>query len=161
MKKLLIALTFLLPLTACYKMKPTEVEMQIPTPVPTATAVVSISPTPTIGTPSPTATSPPVLEYTIEDIKGTGLIIPSGSTIPESAGEGETVEPGDELITKDDSEMTIALNDNTLAHIAANSQVTVTNLTPNDTGRGFSSKIELLLGNILSEVEKLDESKSS
>src|SRR5665213_925317 len=158
MKKLVLALVFLLPFAlACNNHK--EEEMPLPTPIPTATPIVTITPT-TVNTPQPTATATPSLEYSIEDIKGTGLILLVDTTVPESAVEGESVQVGDELITKDNSEITLALNDNTMVHIAANSQVRVADLAPNTT-QGFSSRIELLLGNILSEVEKLNESKSS
>jgi hypothetical protein len=158
MKKPLWILILLLPLNlACYKGKSAEVEMQLPTPIPIPTAV--LSPTPLFTQP-PTPTATPLLQYSIEDIKGTALIIPLDATVPETAEEGETVEAGDELLTKDDSEMTLALNDNTMIHVSANSQIKVLDLTPNTT-QGFSSRIELILGNILSEVEKLNESESS
>lgn len=133
--------------------------MALPTPIPTATPIVTITPT-VVDTPLPTATATPSLEYSIEDIKGTGLILLVDTAVPESAVEGESVQVGDELITKDNSEMTLALNDNTMVHIAADSQVRVADLAPNSS-QGFTSRIELLLGNILSEVEKLNESKSS
>ncbi len=158
MKKTLLALTLLLPIAiACSKSNPTETEMKLPTPVVSPTPIVAASAS-LIAIPTPTDT--PALDYTIEDIKGTGLILTGDDTIPESVVEGESVEPGDELFTKDNSEMTLALNDNTLIHLSANSQVKVTDLTPNTT-QGFSSRIQLLLGTILSEVEKLNESQSS
>lgn len=158
MKKLVLSLILLLPFAfACNNHK--EVEMALPTPIPTATPIVTITPT-TVYTPQPTATATPSLEYSIEDIKGTGLILLVDTTMPESAAEGESVQVGDELITKGNSEMTLSLNDNTMVHIAADSQVRVADLAPN-TSQGFTSRIELLLGNILSEVEKLNESKSS
>jgi len=158
MKKTLLALTLLLPLAvACGKSNTAETEMKLPTPV--------VSPTPIVIntaalTGSPTATETPTLEYTVEDLKGTGLILTSDETVPESVVEGEAVEPGDELFTKDNSEMTLSLNDNTMVHLAANSHIKVTDLTPNATN-GFNSHIELLLGSDLSEVEKLNESQSS
>ncbi|HXL72287.1 MAG TPA: FecR family protein, partial [bacterium] len=114
----------------------------------------------TVDTPQPTPTETPALEYSIEDIKGTALILLDDTTVPESAVEGESVQVGDELITKDNSEMTIALNDNTLVYVEADTQIKVADLEPN-ISQGFTSRIELLLGNILSEVEKLNESKSS
>jgi hypothetical protein len=158
MKKLVLALFLLLPFAfACNNHK--EVEMALPTPIPTATPIVTITPT-VVDTPPPTATATPSLEYSIEDIKGTVLILLVDTTVPESAVEGESVQVGDELITKENSEMTLALNDNTMVHISADSQVRVADLAPN-TSQGFTSRIELLLGNILSEVEKLNESKSS
>src|SRR5665213_267029 len=158
MKKLVLALVFLLPFAlACNNHK--EEEMPLPTPIPTATPIVTITPT-TVNTPQPTATATPSLEYSIEDIKGTGLILLVETTVPETAAEGESVQVGDELITKDNSEMTLALNDNTMVHIEANTQVMVADLAPNSS-QGFTSRIKLILGNILSEVEKLNESKSS
>ncbi len=162
MKKLLILITLLLVLAALtFKRspKPVSTEMALPTPVATP-ILAAASPTTSLAlvfTPTPEST---VLEYSIEDIKGTALIMPFDSTVPETAEEGESVEAGDSVITKDNSEMTLALNNNTLVHIGANSQVKVADLTPNTT-HGFTSRLELLLGNVLSEVEKLNESKSS
>ncbi|HTA77305.1 MAG TPA: FecR family protein [bacterium] len=163
MKKLLILITLLLVLAALtFKRnpKPAETEMALPTPVATPTMIAASSPTTALAmifTPTP---EPTVMEYSIEDIKGTALIMPFDSTVPETAVEGEAVEAGDEVITKDDSEMTLALNNNTLVHVEANSQVKVSDLAPN-TSHGFTSRLELLIGNVLSEVEKLNESKSS
>jgi hypothetical protein len=154
MKKLLILITLLLILAALtFKRspKPVATEMVLPTPIATPTLIAASSPTTTLAlvlTPTP---EPTVLEYSIEDIKGTALIMPFDSTVPETAAEGESVEAGDEVITKDNSEMTLALNDNTLVHVEANSRVKVANLTPNAT-HGFASRLELLLGNVLSEV---------
>jgi hypothetical protein len=158
MEKLVLALVLLLPFTfACNNHK--EEEMPLPTPIPTATPIVTITPT-TVDTPQPTATATPTLEYSIEDIKGTGLILLVDATVPESAAEGESVQVGDALITKDNSEITLALNDNTLVHIEADTQIRVADLASNNS-QGFTSRIELLMGNILSEVEKLNESQSS
>jgi len=158
MKKLIWLLVLIVPISLSCKKKSAEVEMKLPTPIPTSTPI-ALSPT-AVTTEEPTPTTTPSLQYSIEDIKGTALIIPAGSTIPETAEEGEAVETGDNLLTKEDSEITLALNDNTLIHIPADSQIRVVDLSPN-TIHGFSSRIELILGNILSEVEKLNESKSS
>jgi hypothetical protein len=160
MKKHLLILVVLLSFNmACKKSKPTEIEIQLPTPIPTPTVAVTALPT-FAPTPSPAETKAE-LHYLIEDIQGTVLVSSGDSNVPESAAEGETVEPGDELITKDASEATLALNNNTMVHLAANSQIKVADLSPNETNDGFKSRIELILGNILSEVEKLGESHSS
>jgi hypothetical protein len=162
MKKLFLALTLLLPIAlACNVSKPIEVEMQLPAPSVTPTTVIAAAPTAPATETQPTPSEPiSVFGYTIEDIKGTALIIPAGSDVPESAEEGEAVEANDEILTKDYSEMTIALNDDTMFHVSDNSRIKVEEIAPNAT-QGFKSRIELIFGNILSEVEKLDESKSS
>src|SRR5271155_5481362 len=109
MKKLFLVLAILSTLHLACKGKSAEVEMKLPTPIPIPTPTMSLSPV--VVTPAePTPTTTPSLQYSIEDIKGTALIIPSGSTIPETAAEGEAVETGDNLLTKEDSEITLALN---------------------------------------------------
>ncbi len=156
MKKLtFLSLIFLtLCLWSCSKQKPTaDIEFQIPTTVP------SQSVSTTQIQPAPTDDSEP-LEYVLEDIKGTVLIIPSGSTQPIAAEEEETVEAGDEVLTKDDSEASLTLDENTLFHLSPNSDVKVDQLIPNFS-HGFISHLKLSEGKILSEVEKLSESKST
>lgn len=143
-------------ITACSK-KAAEIEMQLPTPTPRSTPMITASPT---VAPSPSPESQVELHYLIEDIQGTVLILSDDASVPESAAIGETVEPGDELITKDGSEAILALNDNTMVHVSADTQVKVADLSPNDSD-GFKSKLQLLIGSILSEVEKLDQSRSS
>jgi hypothetical protein len=106
---------------------------------------------------SPTPEPP---EYVMEKIKGTVLIKDADSTTPEAAEEEETVESGDEIITKDDSEVSLTLDENTLFHLGPDSDVKVSQLAWNDSN-GFISRLELLGGKILSEVEKLDESRST
>lgn len=121
-----------------------------PTPVP----IVFQMDTPTeVQTPEP-------LEYVIEDLKGTVLIIENGSTQPEPAQEEETVEEGDEIITKSGSQVSLTLDDNTLFQLYENSDIKVDQLKPN-ASKGFISRLKLAEGRILSEVEKLKESDST
>jgi hypothetical protein len=106
---------------------------------------------------SPTPEPP---EYVMEKIKGTVLIKSLDSAGPEAAEEEETVESGDEIITKDDSEVSLTLDENTLFHLGPDGDVKVSQLVWNDSN-GFISRLELLGGTVLSEVEKLDESRST
>ncbi len=131
--------------------KPVSTPAQIAALLPTQT--LTKSPTPFEGTPEPP-------EYVMEKIKGTVLIKNQDSTAPEEAEEEETVEGGDEIITKNNSEVSLTLDENTMFHLGPNSDVKVSQLLWNNSN-GFISRLELRAGKILSEVEKLAQSDST
>ncbi len=106
------------------------------------------------------APTPEPLEYVLEDLKGTVLIRESGQTQAEPAQEEETVEEGDEIITKAGSEASLTLDENTMFHLSENSDVKVDQLKPN-LSNGFINRLLLLGGKVLSEVEKLADSHST
>lgn len=135
--------------------------MQLPTPAATATPLIPVGPTetPTSLVPTPTPTPEP-MAYILENIKGAVLIIPAGSTKSEPAEEEQVVEAGDEVVTRDNSEASLTLNEMTMFHLSANSDVKVSELKPN-ASKGFISRLKLIAGKVLSEVEKLGESRSS
>jgi hypothetical protein len=134
-------------------------EINFPTPIPSPKEVSS----PTVGAvtenPTPTDTPEP-LEYVVEETHGTVLLVQNGKPEPVTLEEEETVEQGDEIITKENSKAILSLDENTLIHLGPNSDLHITDLGPNETN-GFISRVELVGGNILSEVEKLSDSQST
>jgi hypothetical protein len=135
-----------------------QTSAKIPTPVPALTPSsantmfeLSLGPTPT-ETPEPP-------EYVIDDLQGTVLILEDGETQPVTAEEEETLGPGDEVILKAGSQASLTLDENTMFHLSENSDVKVDQLVRNDSN-GFISHLKLVAGKILSEVEKLQETKS-
>ncbi len=161
MPKQLFTLLFLIGLSAfaCSK-KQADVEMQLPTSIPTVTPVISVTATETSSSPVPTPTeTPEPMAYIIEDLKGTVYIIQRGSTELEAAELEEAVEAGDEIITKKNSEVSLTLNSMTMIHLSADSSVKISELKPNGP-KGFTSRLKLILGKVLSEVEKLGGSGS-
>jgi hypothetical protein len=130
-----------------------------PTPLPSPSAVTTTMELPALSQANPTETPEP-LEYVIEDLKGTVLIIESGSTQPEQAEDEQTIEEGDEIITKSGSQASLVLDEDTMFRLSENSDVKVGQLRP-QTPQGFISRLQLEAGRILSEVEKLQESHST
>ena len=134
---------------------PTGVLVEIPFP--------EISPTP--GTPTSALTQaaaaePTPMEYVLEDLRGTVMILSQGETQSEPAQEEETIDQGDEIITKEGAEASLTLNENTMFHLSSNSDIKIAQLESHG-AEGFISRIELTAGKILSEVEKLQESDST
>ncbi len=173
MKPSLLGLSLLLSLIltfswSCSK-KQSNAEIPLETPVPTGTmtgtGTVALAPaasaTPQLQfiIPSPTPSGPP-MEYEVEDIQGTVLALLDGAADPVTVEEGETLETGDTLIAKDNSQATLSLNDVTAVHVSEGTTVKIADLEPNAT-QGFISRLELTSGKVLSEVEKLDSSHST
>ena len=115
---------------------------------------------PSMGTPVNGPVSQEPMEYVIEDLKGSVSVREEGSTQAEPAEEEEVVGEGDEIITGEGSEASLTLDENTLVHVAQNSDVKVDQLRPKPES-GFLSRLELAKGRVLSEVEKLGESHST
>ncbi|HUO56936.1 MAG TPA: FecR family protein [bacterium] len=97
--------------------------------------------------------------YVLDKVKGTVLVLPSGSAVTETAEEDQTVQPGDEVITKDDSEVSLTLNDQTMVKLSADSEVKVSDLTRKESN-GFVSRLRLAAGSVLALVEKLQATHS-
>jgi len=100
------------------------------------------------------------LHYVLDDLKGTVQIIPKGSTQLETAQDEDSVEEGDTVVTGAASEATLTLNEDTLFKLSENSKVVIGKLVPQGE-KGFWSRLRLLSGKVLSEVEKLTESRST
>ncbi len=132
------------------QLPPTPVSLATTTTPSSGAIPIDLGPTPT----------PEPLEYVLEDLKGTVLIRESGENRAEPAAEEETVKEGDEVITKAGSEASLTLDENTLFHLPENSDVKVDQLQPN-LSNGFISRLQLLGGRVLSEVEKLGDSHST
>lgn len=130
-------------------------QKEVPPPPPSFIPIILVpTATPTkIETPGP-------LVYVLEDLKGNVHIREGGSTQAEPAEEEETVQAGDEIITQAASEASLTLDENTMFHLSENSDVQVDQLNPNSSN-GFLSRITLLAGKALSEVEKLGDSHST
>lgn len=148
---------------------PTEIPIDMgpvphPTPSPfvtVASAATPVNPSNPVETPSePDISGAEPTQYVLENLKGTVEILPVGADQAQIAEEEETVTEGDEIITKPGAEASLTLNETTMFHLSSNSDVKIEELKSNDTG-GFLSRLELLEGNVLSEVEKLSESRST
>ena len=138
-----------------------------PSPAPTQDLAAALSDLTSVtpGTSSPVTTvNAPVseepLEYVIEDLKGNVQIRETDTPQEEAAEEEEVVDEGDEVITGSASEASLTLDEETIVHIPQNSDVKVAELRPNPE-KGFLSRLELIQGRVLSEVEKLGERHSS
>jgi hypothetical protein len=101
------------------------------------------------------------LQYVLEDLSGTVMVQRFGESQAEPAQEEQTVQEGDEIITQAGSEASLTLNETTLFHLSESSDVKLDKLFRNGTPQSFTSRLSLVAGKILSEVEKLSESKSS
>jgi predicted secreted protein len=96
----------------------------------------------------------------VEEAKGTVLLVQNGNPQPVTLEEEETVEQGDEIITKENSQATLSLDENTLIRLGPDSDLHITALGPNETN-GFISRLELAGGKIMSEVEHLADRQST
>ncbi len=101
------------------------------------------------------------LQYVLQDIHGNVMIRDKKTGKLEKAQEEQTLFAGDEIITQSGAKASLTLNKNTMVHISEKSDVKVDKLTRQKEGSGFLSRLKLLGGKILSEVEKLGESKST
>lgn len=122
--------------------------------------------TPALFHPSPEATPPTELilaenklEYVVDEVKGS-VLVQSGSDEPVTAEEDLVVDPGDRIVTGPGSEATLTLNQDTLFHVYENSDVQVAQLDKQGS-EGFLSRLKLVKGRVLSEVEKLAMTHSS
>lgn len=103
--------------------------------------------------------TPEALEYVFDEVKGTVLVM-SGSSQPVTAEEDLVVGQDDRITTGPGSEATLTLNDDTMFHLSENSEVQIARLEKQKTG-GFFSRLSLIKGKVLSEVEKLTQSHSN
>ncbi|HVZ79782.1 MAG TPA: FecR family protein, partial [bacterium] len=123
-----------------------------PTPVPTLVPQL-------VQAATPEALPGDSLEYVFDEVKGS-VLVRNGSSAPVTAEEDLVLDPGDVIVTGPGSEATLTLNENTLFHVDENSEVTVAQLEKQG-DNGFLSRLKLLKGKVLSEVEKLGQSHST
>ena len=110
---------------------------------------------------SQTASAEDPVEYVIEDIQGKVQVLEDGSKDWETAQEGQVVESGDEVKVGYNSEATLTMQSETSVHLAADTDLKVEQIQPNET-TGFLSRLQVVAGSILADVKKhLDESHSS
>ncbi|HUO56887.1 MAG TPA: FecR domain-containing protein [bacterium] len=102
----------------------------------------------------------PPLQYTLQDVHGNVQIIPAGDSKPEQAQEEESLFAGDEILTKGGAKASLSLNSSTLVHLSENSDLKVSQLAARKKAGSFLSRLDLLTGTVLAEVEKLRESRS-
>ena len=101
------------------------------------------------------------LQYVIQDLQGGVLIRDKKTGKTERAQEEETVAAGDEVLTQSGAKASLTLNQNTMFRLSENSDIKVEALARRPKGTGFISRLGLLAGKILSEVEDLRKSQSS
>ena len=99
------------------------------------------------------------LGYAVEDLTGTASVQRADGTT-EAAKEGIELAPGDGIRVEADSSVVLMLNDDTSVQLGAGAQLQVSSLEaqPRD---GFLSRLKLLGGRILAQVQKLGESRST
>src|SRR5208282_5603681 len=64
-------------------------------------------------------------EYILDKITGTVLVLPRGAATPEAAQAEQTVQAGDEVITRGNSEVSMTLPNGTIVQLSADSDVVV------------------------------------
>jgi hypothetical protein len=98
------------------------------------------------------------LRYTVEDLQGNAsLTKEDGST--EALKEGSEIHSGDQIQLENDAQAVLMLNDETTVQLGAGVRLRVEQLEMNPQN-GFFSKMKLLGGRILSQVQKLGISRS-
>jgi hypothetical protein len=100
------------------------------------------------------------MEYVVDEAKGSVLMVQKGKAEPVTLEEEEEVQEGDEIITRENSQATLSLDENTLIRLGPDSDLRLSTLKPNESN-GFISRLELVGGRILSEVEDLATSHST
>lgn len=98
--------------------------------------------------------------YILDKVKGTVLVIPKGASKAVTAQEEQSLQEGDEIITKGSSEATLALNETTMFQITADSDLKVDHLALKPAG-GFLSRLKLVAGKVFSQVERLGMANST
>ncbi|HJT24659.1 MAG TPA: FecR family protein, partial [bacterium] len=97
--------------------------------------------------------------YVLDQVKGTVLIIPKGASQPMTAQTEQTVQVGDEIITQADSEASLTFNGAAMIQLSEGSDLKVGDLAA-PSGKGFLSRLKLLAGQVLAQVQKMGTSHS-
>lgn len=102
-------------------------------------------------------TSP--LQYSVEDLQGHASLIKADGTL-EDVKEGTPVGPGEQIQLDSDAQAVLMLNEETSVQLGPGTRLWVSQLeiTPQN---GFFSRLKLLGGRILSQVQKLGVSRST
>ena len=97
--------------------------------------------------------------YVLDQVKGTVLIVPKGSSKPVTAQADQTVQAGDEIITSKDSEASLTFNGAAMIQLSADSDLKVGDLA-SPSHKGFLSRLKLVAGQVLAQVQKMGTSHS-
>lgn len=97
--------------------------------------------------------------YVLDQIKGTVLVLPQGASKPVTAEADQVVQIGDEITTNPGSEASLTFNGAAMVQLSGGSDLKVGDLArPNE--KGFLSRLKLLGGQVLAQVEKMGKSHS-
>jgi hypothetical protein len=99
-------------------------------------------------------------QYTLEEISGDVIVIPSGENQWKTAEEGDSVRTGDEVRVGPAGEAVLFLNEDTVIHLSEDTSLKVDRLVSNDSD-GFLNRLKLLAGRVISEVKNLSKTRSS
>lgn len=121
-----------------------------------------ISPRPGFPQDAAAVSSQEAVEYVIEDIQGSNVqVLEDGESAWEPAQEGQALESGDEIKLGEKSETTLMLQSETSVHLTGPTDLKVEQIEANENG-GFWSRLQVLAGQVLSDVKKnLGDSRST
>lgn len=97
--------------------------------------------------------------YVVDEIKGEALILPEGASKPVTAELEQTVQTGDEVIVPKGSEASLAFNGVAMIQLSGGSDLKVGDLA-NPGPKGFMSRLRLLAGQVMAQVQKMGSSRS-
>lgn len=100
------------------------------------------------------------IQYILDHIQGKVQVLSKGTTVAEDAQEDQVVLAGDTIVTGPGAEVSLVLNSMTMVQVSESSQVTVDALARKGS-KGFLSRLKLVFGKVLSQVEKLGSSHST
>jgi len=97
--------------------------------------------------------------YVVDEIKGKVLILPKGASKSVAAETEQTVQTGDEVIVPEGSEASLAFNGVAALQLSGGSDLKVGDLAKPGP-KGFMSRLKLIAGQVLAQVEKMGSSHS-
>jgi hypothetical protein len=98
--------------------------------------------------------------YVLDQIQGKVLVLPRGASKPMEAQNDQTVQTGDEITTSAGSEASLAFNGSAMIQLSGESDLVVGELA-RPSAEGFISRLKLVAGQILAQVEKIGKSHST
>jgi hypothetical protein len=96
-----------------------------------------------------------VTNYFIVDVEGKGdvQVLKEGQALWKKVAVGARLEEGDQISVGDDTEVVLSLKSETLVHLDEGTKMSVSQLAENK-DNGFLSRLKLLGGAVLSDVQK-------
>ncbi|SRR5579871_2076864 len=98
--------------------------------------------------------------YVVDEIKGQVFILPKGASKPVTAEPDQTVQTGDEVTVPEGSQASLAFNNAAVIQLSGGSHLKVGDLAKPGP-KGFLSRLKLLAGRVLAQVQKMGSSHSS